>query len=223
VHHVEIRERSGGVEEIKSNRIKTKIMSETTNIYQKLHNARKYIKTCDVKKLGYNEFSKYSYFTPEQISQVVFLACEDQKLLPMFHLTKDEHGYKGSLTIINLENTKELIRFSMSTAIPEITATNAAQQLGGAVTYTERYMLMTAFDIKDNNLDFDSKEQKPEPQTKEPTEWLNKWSDKAKTKENPTYWTIVNKAKEQGKTVNDLREYYKISKEIASELETDLI
>ena len=46
----------------------------------------------------------------------------------------------------------------MASAIPDITATNAAQQLGGCMTYTERYLKMTAFGIVDNSLDPDTTE-----------------------------------------------------------------
>jgi hypothetical protein len=61
-----------------------------------------------------------------------------------------------------------MVKFSIATEIPEIKATNVAQQLGGAVTYSERYLLMIAYDIKDNNLDFDS--QKPKEEKREKTE-----------------------------------------------------
>ena len=55
----------------------------------------------------------------------------------------------------------------MATEKPKITATNETQQMGGAMTYSERYLLMSIYGIKDNNLDFDS--QKPQqPTTKKP-------------------------------------------------------
>jgi hypothetical protein len=50
--------------------------------------------------------------------------------------------------------------------------------------------------------------------------WLNKYN-KDKT-ERTDYWKIVNAAKEKGLKVADLRKHYKISKELAAELETDL-
>lgn len=201
------------------------------NIYQKLHEARKYIKTCEEKKAGFNDYSKYEYYTPEQISSLVFRASEQFGLLNIFNLKRNELGIFGELKVFDAE-TGESITFEMASAIPEIKATNAAQQLGGAVTYTERYLLMVAFDIKDNNLDPDNDNgtqekkkaaPKPQPKTdKEPEEWLNKWMDKDKTKENPLYWKLVNKAKSQGKTIKDLRLYFKINKDVAAELEHDL-
>ncbi len=196
------------------------------NIYKKLHEARKYIKTCGAKKQGRNEFSKYDYFTPEQTAQLVFEACENQKLITLFDLVRNEFGCNGILTIVDIETPDSKLTFNMATDIPVMKATNATQQLGGAVTYTERYLLMTAFDIKDNNLDLDSKDNSDkktdQPTTDKELKWLNKWSDKEHTKELEFYWKVVKNAKEHGKGVSDLKAAFKISKEIATELETDL-
>lgn len=201
-------------------------------LYNKLHAARKYIKTCDMEKKGENTFSHYKYFTPEQISELVFLASEDQKILPMFSLMKNEHGHYGVLIIQDLES-ESFIQFEMSSGIPEIKATNITQQLGGAVTYTERYLLMTAFDIKDNSLDPDDtkntektaksggSKQAPSPEQKEKP-WLNKWRDTDKKMVFDSYKNLIKEAKEKGMGVAELRDHYKISKEMATELETDL-
>jgi hypothetical protein len=196
---------------------------ESQNIYQKLHEARKYIKTCDMEKKGENKFSQYKYFTPEQVSELVFQACEKNNLIPLFSLKKNEFGYYGEVVLVCTDGVNKLT-FEMSTDIPNIKATNITQQIGGAVTYTERYLLMSIFDIKDNNLDFDSQDntQQPVAQTTQEKEWLNKWTSKDKTDVLESYRKVVNRAKEKGMTVQDLRQHYKINKEIAKELETDL-
>ena len=195
------------------------------NIYQKLHNARKYIKTCDAKKEGENKHFNFTYFTPTQVSLLVHEACEESKILPLFSLKKNEFGHYGILIIQDLESDAK-ITFEMSTGIPEIRAANITQQLGGAVTYTERYLLMTAFDIKDNNLDPDTT-MKQEDQTDvipdEEKKWINKWADKEKVTVREDYKVIVKAAKEKGLGLTELRSYYKISKEIAAELEKDLV
>ena len=49
--------------------------------------------------------------------------------------------------------------FEMASEIPDIKATVGTQQLAGCVTYTERYLLMSVYGIKDNSLDLDSDEQ----------------------------------------------------------------
>lgn len=198
-------------------------MSETT-VYQKLHEARKFIRTLDAKKEGKNKHFNFNYFTPEQVSQLVSQACEDQKLLPLFSLKKNEFGHYGVLIVQDLDSNQH-IDFEMSTGIPEIRAANIAQQLGGTVTYTERYLNMTAFDIKDNNLDPDTtmgSDQKTQESAPEPETWLNKWTSEDRKTIRPDYLGIVKHAKDNKLKVADLRKHYKISKLIASELEKDL-
>lgn len=144
-------------------------------IYEKLQKAREFIKNSDLKKSGYNDYSKYHYYTPEQVDKLVQGACKEVKILDLFDLKKNEHGYYGELTLIDLEDEKGKIVFTQSTDIPVIKATNVTQQIGGAVTYTNRYMLMTAFDIVDNNLDFDIPQKKTtaSKNTQEQKPWLN--------------------------------------------------
>lgn len=127
-------------------------------IYKKLQLARVYIKSTPVKKEGKNTYSGYEYFTPSQISKLVHDACIQTGLIHLYRLERNESGITARLTVLNVENPEEGINFEIPTSIPEIKATNSAQQLGGAVTYSERYLLMIAFDIVDNSLDFDTTE-----------------------------------------------------------------
>ena len=126
-------------------------------ILKKISNAKILIKNTKLEKLGLNKFSNYKYFTPEQVEKLVSDACENQGLLTKFDLKRNEFGVIGILTIFDINSTEKL-DFEMATAIPEIKATNIAQQLGGCVTYTERYLKSTAFGISENHLDFDSKD-----------------------------------------------------------------
>lgn len=130
-------------------------------IYKKLQACKLAIKSTKMKKGGHNQFSKFDYFTPDQVEKLVFDACNENGLVTCFDLLRDEHGIKGILRVIDIDND-EVIEFQMASAMPQITATNATQQLGGAMTYTERYLKMTAFGITDNSLDFDSNSGKPE-------------------------------------------------------------
>jgi len=126
-------------------------------IIQKIAKAKAEIKNSKLKKEGRNEFSKYDYFTPSQIEFLVNQVCTDNELLTTFDLIRNELGVFGKLTIYD-QTSEEKLEFVMATAIPEIKATNIAQQLGGCVTYTERYLKMSAFGITDNKLDFDTTE-----------------------------------------------------------------
>jgi len=131
------------------------------SVLPKLNEARQLIKEMELKKQGHNDYSNYDYFTPEQVGSMVYGACKKTKLLTTFDLLKDENGYFGALKIYDLEGTG-VLEFKMATAIPDIKATNITQQIGGAMTYTERYLKMSAFDIQDNNLDPDSQDHRQE-------------------------------------------------------------
>lgn len=130
-------------------------------ILSKINQARQLIKKADLKKAGRNDYSKYDYYTPEQVNKLVNDSCQQVQLFNKFDLLRTDLGLVAELTIFDLEG-EESVKFNIATEIPEIKATNVAQQLGGAVTYSERYLLMIAYDIKDNNLDFDSQKPKEE-------------------------------------------------------------
>ena len=122
---------------------------------KKLQHARKTIRLLPLKKQGRNTYSEYDYFTPAQISGMVAGVNEELNLFHKFDLIRSELGLVARLTIFDLDSDKD-VQFTIATEIPSIKATNVAQQLGGAVTYSERYLLQIAYDIKDNNLDFDT-------------------------------------------------------------------
>jgi hypothetical protein len=126
-------------------------------LLNKLASAKAEIKATKLKKEGKNTYSNYEYFTPSQIEFLVASACHNNKLLTSFDLIRNELGVYGRLTVYDLESGEKLTA-EMASAIPEIKATNIAQQLGGCVTYTERYLKMSLFGITDNQLDFDTTE-----------------------------------------------------------------
>jgi len=165
------------------------------NVMTKIVKAQQFIKESKTKKKGKNTFSNYEYFTPEQIDTLVFNACKEAGITAKFQLIRTELGIEGILDIIDLSSGNET-RYTMASDIPIIKATNVAQQLGGAMTYTKRYMLMSTFDIVDNNLDFDNSktiDTVPEP--------------KVKTSFKPTM-KAWQQAIEGGKTIEQLEEYY---------------
>lgn len=129
------------------------------SIFEKIENCKEQIKHTKLKKEGRNAFSKYDYFTPEQIEKLVYEATKENRLLTKFNLKRNEFGVYGEYVVIDLDTSEKEV-YEMATAIPEIKATNIAQQLGGCVTYTERYLKMSVFGIVENSLDFDDKDNK---------------------------------------------------------------
>lgn len=183
-------------------------------IEQKLQNARDFIKSKPNKKLGKNEYSHYEYFTPEQINMLVHEAEKVTGIFHKFDLIRDQNGYHGHLKITDIESG-ESITFIQATDIPTITATNISQQIGGAVTYTNRYMLMTAYDIADNSLDFDAEDHREKEEKVKPTANGNEIPKTAKSKISHKAFNQLcdrlknNKnQKENGNYLTKIRRYY---------------
>jgi len=171
-------------------------------IYKKIVSVKESIKKTKLEKKGHNSFSNYDYFTPDQIETLVYESCSLNGLLTKFDLKRNEFGETGILSVIDIESGETEL-FEMATAIPVIKATNIAQQLGGCVTYTERYLKMTAFGIVENNLDPDSKDNS-EPKDKGKP-WLNP---------NTETWTkAVNALKNGSVLIEAIEKKYSISKE----------
>jgi hypothetical protein len=126
-------------------------------IYEKLNKAREEVRTGGYTKDGRNEYSKYDYFTPETVEKIVSEVCAKNKLLTVCNFLADQYGLYQELRLIDLEDTEEMV-FILRTAMGEMKATNATQQMGGTDTYSERYLKMKVFQIKDNNVDPDSKD-----------------------------------------------------------------
>jgi len=136
-------------------------------ILKELKEARRIIKESDLKKSGRNDFSKFDYYTPEQVEQLVDKACEATGTIVLCNLKADEFGLFQTLDFIDLDS-QEKLSFEMRTKHGSITATNETQQMGGTDTYSERYIKMKVFQIKDNNLDLDSQDNRPKKQEVKP-------------------------------------------------------
>lgn len=134
-------------------------------LLEKLQKAREIIKTSDLKKAGRNEYSKFDYYTPEQVESLVDKACKETNTIILCNLKADEFGLFQTLDFIDLES-EEKLTFEMRTKHGSITATNETQQMGGTDTYSERYIKMKVFQIKDNNLDIDSQDNRPKQAVK---------------------------------------------------------
>ena len=130
----------------------------TKNIYQKLQEARELVTKSKHKKDGRNDFSKYSYYTPEKIELIVAEVTKATGTMCLCSLKADEFGLYQELLLIEVETPQNNITFQLRTKHGQMKATNEAQQMGGTDTYSERYIKMKVFQIKDNNLDPDSQD-----------------------------------------------------------------
>ena len=174
----------------------------------KITKAKESIKNTKMQKKGNNSFSNYKYFTPDQVEKLVNDASSENSLLTKFDLVRNDLGIYGQLTIFDIESGNKL-EYVMASDIPSIKATNIAQQLGGAVTYTERYIKMSAFGITENDLDFDT-DKKQEPK-------------KPELKQNTENWKACVKALQGSYTIADLQKKYTISQENINKLQEEAI
>ena len=125
-------------------------------LYEKLNKARKLVRETPHKKEGSGY--AFKYFTPEQVELIVVEACEEVKMLPVCSLKRDEHGLYQELKLIDLEEDSEPLVFTLATSKGDLKNTNDTQNMGSTDTYSERYIKMKVFQIKDNNLDPDSQD-----------------------------------------------------------------
>ncbi len=124
-------------------------------IYQKLKEARDLVRSGKYKKDGTNTYSKYDYFTPEMVEHIVSDVTDKTNTICICNLKADEYGIYQEMIFQDLEDDSN-ITFQLRTERGDMKATNTTQQMGGTDTYSERYIKMKVFQIKDNNLDFDS-------------------------------------------------------------------
>lgn len=127
------------------------------NLLSKVQKARNIIKETKIKKAGNNSFSGYDYFTPDQVSLLVNSASNEVGIIHVFSLQEDNFGLFGQLDVYDTSSGCSITSI-MRTKMPSIKSTNETQEMGGCDTYTRRYMLMSMFDIADNTLDFDSRD-----------------------------------------------------------------
>ena len=205
------------------------IKTTMTTIYSKLASAKAQISQTKMEKLwnGYG----YKYFTPEQVNMLVQKACEDNKLVTLFSLKRNEYWEYGVLKLVDTENGESL-EIECATEIPEIKWTTKAQQYWGCLTYCERYLKQSLLWISDNSLDLDFQQSEVNKKADGSKSWVSSW---ATSKESSKDNTQVNKAEDekprfnkenldkfvpiakQYKTADDalkeIRSYYKISKD----------
>lgn len=190
-------------------------MEETRNVHKRLVEARKIIRASKVKKNGRNSYSEYDYFTPEQIHQLATDAGDEVGIMTVFSTARDTNGIYAILDVVNVDNPTDVITFTQVTDMPKITATNVAQQMGGMATYSERYLTMAAFGIKDNSLDFDTTENTKKAETAAAKEEKDRKEAERlaarKTVDDTNVDKLISWAVTNKKTINDVEYLYDLS------------
>ncbi len=183
-----------------------------TKVLKKIAEAKKIIRNTNIKKKGRNKFSNYDYFLPSQITELVQDACDKVGLVTLFNTQRDANRDIYAYLIVSDTDSGESITFNQVTAIPEIKATNLAQQLGGMNTYSNRYLMTFAFDITEDGLDFDTTEN-TKAQVSAP-----KSSSKPQLTESHAKWNDIIKFVKAGGTLKDITTKYSVSKDVQVKL-----
>jgi hypothetical protein len=126
------------------------------HIYDKLDKARESVRSTSRQKT--TSGGKFKYFTPEEVEAIVAEVCTEQRILPVCNLKRNEHGLFQEMTLVNLDDLKDTIVFTLATHVGAVMNANDTQNMGSTDTYSERYIKMKVFQIKDNNLDPDGQQ-----------------------------------------------------------------
>jgi len=190
-------------------------MEKQLNIYKKIANFQQ---ECPVILKGTKGYG-YNYADLPSIFEVINPLLKKYKL-GFTQLLIDENLKTIIFDIDSGETIESSVKIKQDVNLAKM---NPFQVLGSAITYYRRYSIAAMLGIiTDEDNDTNLSSQQPAKKENEPTEWLNKWTGKEHTKELPQYWKVVNAAKEKGLGVYELRQFYKINKEVAAELEKDL-
>jgi len=125
-------------------------------IYEKIQTARVELQSMKLKKSGQNTYSKFSYYELSDLLPAINVLCSKHGLFTKFDITVKKGVEMATLTIV--EESEVKVVFSAPTAEVEIGKSKTGggaqpiQNLGGKITYMRRYMLMTAFEIVENDM-----------------------------------------------------------------------
>lgn len=140
-------------------------MATTTNVYQKLLNARMSFLGKGIKKSGKNMNLAFTYFELEDIVPTVTEIFQEVGLIALTNFSSE----LATIQIVNTDNPNDSVTFcSPFKQIEPIVsntgkkATNEMQSLGASITYMRRYLYMIALDIcEPDAIDANLTEDKP--------------------------------------------------------------
>lgn len=135
------------------------------NLYEKIQNVKLKFLQSNIKKSGYNKFANFTYYELADILPTLIKLCNEEKLFTAVSFGIDT----AVLTIKNIEKPDEFEIYTSPMKDLDLKGCNAIQALGGAETYSRRYLYMSAFDIIENDM-FDAvvnETEKPQKITEE--------------------------------------------------------
>jgi hypothetical protein len=131
------------------------------NVYQKLNLAREKFHQSEIKKSGYNTFSKYYYF---ELSDFLIPALRIFKEVGLVSVTSFQKE-DASMRIFNVEKPEEFVTVTSPMSEAALKGNHAIQNLGAVQTYMRRYLWLTALEIVEHD-EFDAVKGKDESEVK---------------------------------------------------------
>ncbi|MDE6442363.1 MAG: ERF family protein [Clostridia bacterium] len=113
------------------------------NVYRKLAEARLRLKNVGLKQSGKNKGVGYTYFDLQDILPQTTKIEKEIGLLSVVSFSETE----GTLTIYNVEQPEENIKFSSPIRDAELRGCHPVQNLGAIETYVRRYLYLLAYEI----------------------------------------------------------------------------
>lgn len=135
------------------------------NIYEKLQAARMELQATEIKKTGYNSFSKYYYMELADFLMPTQELFQKHKLCGVVSFTAD----LASLTIVDMEDVAMKIIITSPMGSADLKACHEVQNIGAVETYQRRYLWGTAMEIVEHDaIDSADNTEKPAKSAKNP-------------------------------------------------------
>lgn len=132
----------------------------SSNVYEKLMEARKRFLEAGIKKSGKNIYAEFKYFTLEDIIPIKTEIYNSLGLADVISFGTEV----ATLTLFNTDNPEECIEFMSPIRDDESMIKNPIQKLGAVETYVRRYLYMLVLDIVEADA-VEAVADKPDPET----------------------------------------------------------
>lgn len=165
-------------------------MSEVKSIYEKLATMRVELQKEKLTKSGNNTYSNFKYYNLDDFLPKCNEIALKNKVFFRFQFSS-EIAY---LYAINVEDTKDILIFSIPVTEVSVKGANSMQNIGAVTTYARRYLYMIAFEIAESEA-FDTTEstQKREQEERERVEFEKKQAEALKQPISAIKLEMINK------------------------------
>ncbi|HPS31057.1 MAG TPA: ERF family protein [bacterium] len=140
------------------------------NIYEKINKLRMDFLSKEVKKTGYNSFSKFYFFELKDILPVALPLCKELGITTITGFEKNDFGIHAKMIVVNTEKTDETIELFSAAGTADLKACHDIQNVGAVETYHRRYLWTALLELTEHDeIDLTSGIEEPEDEKKQTT------------------------------------------------------